>query len=89
MARKTLGAAHRKAYLKRWYRKNRKRILAKQKEHAARNLELQRQWVAANQELVRERRRIYWSDPANRERKNARARARRAALRSIRLTTVS
>jgi hypothetical protein len=84
MARKTLGAAHRKAYLRKWYRANKARIIAKQKGRAARNLELQRKWVAANLEHVRERKRIYWSDPANKERKNARARARRAALRSIR-----
>lgn len=83
------GAAHRKKYLRAWYRKNRDRILSKMKEpeQAARRLELHRKWVAEHADHAREVKRLYWLDPANKARKNARARARRAELRAIRLTT--
>jgi hypothetical protein len=84
MAQKKLGAAHRKAYLRKWYRENRERILQKQKAERPIRLELQQEWVAENVEHVRERQRIYSMNPVNKERKNALARARRAALRSIR-----
>jgi len=84
MAQKKLGIEHRKAYLRAWYKANRERILAKQKAERPIRLELQQEWVADNADHVRERQRIYSMNPVNKQRKNALARARRAALRAIR-----
>jgi len=76
MARKNLGREHRKAYLRSWYKRNRERILAMQKEpeQAARKRELDKAWRAANPDRVRELERIYRArraaeSPVQRERR--------------------
>jgi hypothetical protein len=50
------GAARRKAYLRKWYKANRSRILAKIKEpeQAARRLELHQKWAVDNADRLRE-----------------------------------
>lgn len=82
------GAAHRKKYLRAWYRKNKARIAAMNREpvRADHNREADKVWRAANPDRVREmarmaRARIASESPAQRarrlEKNNASYRARR------------